>query len=823
MKARKLTSVLLALLLALAIVPMTAGAAGDPFCTVGTASYDDLAAAAAAASSSGQPILIAKDFDYAGQLELDGLDVAIELRGFTLNVTQASETDAAGAGLCVRNGGALTVNGPGTLNFKGSSAGIYVGSADTGDYGTVSITGNAAVNAAGSHGVVSNNSLNEVQVTGALGGFVADTYCVYCVDGKVEVFGSITSPLDAPPVRNGIYAGNTAEVHVYGSVVGFDVIVYCPAAAAANVWILGFGGSQHMVTDGAGFDIKIGGARAEGYSTSFTYPGYTERFRIQKYSGANAAGMDPGYPLGYIFESRVWIKIPDAIVPEPITGVTSPVAGAAPSLSIDNGTHFTAEIVWWLLPPVIDYRPAPPDFDADTVYAAVIKLTANPGYIFSGLNSGALIAGFTVNGIAPELENYAGFSDRVGIELSITFPATGEFPVIPPGPVTGVTSPVLGAAPSRAIDSGTNYTAYLLGWSPEPTSFGANTVYTATIQLAANPGYGFSGLNTDALIAGFTVNGIKPTFESLSDKSDRLTFSIAFPATDDFPPLPPTIATPNLPGGVVGTAYSYTLAATGDAPITWSIAGGALPDGLELNTATGEITGTPTAGGTASFTVKAANNVGDTTMPLSIAVSVPPAITTESLPGGKVRTAYSQTLAATGDAPITWGLAGGALPAGLSLNPATGEITGTPTAAGTANFTVMATNGAGSATRPMHIEVSEAPAITTESLPGGTLGMSYYQPLTATGAAPITWSIAGGALPAGLSLNTATGEITGTPTAKGTAKFTVKATNGAGDASRPLSIEVRAAQGIFGTNVRYQGWWWYIVFYLLFGFLWMWF
>ena len=90
MNARKLLSILLALLLALAILP--AGAAGDPFCMVGATAYDDLAAAAQAASSSGEPILITKDFDCAGQLELDGLVVTVELQGFTLNVTQASGT-----------------------------------------------------------------------------------------------------------------------------------------------------------------------------------------------------------------------------------------------------------------------------------------------------------------------------------------------------------------------------------------------------------------------------------------------------------------------------------------------------------------------------------------------------------------------------------------------------------------------------------------------------------------------------------------------------------------------------------------------------------
>ena len=85
-----------------------------------------------------------------------------------------------------------------------------------------------------------------------------------------------------------------------------------------------------------------------------------------------------------------------------------------------------------------------------------------------------------------------------------------------------------------------------------------------------------------------------------------------------------------------------------------------------------------------------------------------------------------------------------------------------------------------------------APSITTSSLSDGKVGEAYSQILTATGTAPITWSIDGG-LPAGLSLNADTGEISGTPTAEGTATFTVKATNSAGSNTKELSITITKA------------------------------
>ena len=83
----------------------------------------------------------------------------------------------------------------------------------------------------------------------------------------------------------------------------------------------------------------------------------------------------------------------------------------------------------------------------------------------------------------------------------------------------------------------------------------------------------------------------------------------------------PTITTDTLPNGKVGEAYSHTLTADGTTPITWSISGSALPEGLTLNETTGEISGTPTAEGTAKFTVKAENSAGSDTKELSITIT----------------------------------------------------------------------------------------------------------------------------------------------------------------------------------------------------------
>ncbi len=87
-----------------------------------------------------------------------------------------------------------------------------------------------------------------------------------------------------------------------------------------------------------------------------------------------------------------------------------------------------------------------------------------------------------------------------------------------------------------------------------------------------------------------------------------------------------------------------------------------------------------------------------------------------------------------------------------------------------------------------------APAITTSTLPGGKVDEAYRQTLTANGTTSIIWSIENGGLPAGLSLNKDTGEISGTPTADGTAKFTVKAENRVGSDMKELSITIDKAE-----------------------------
>ena len=263
------------------------------------------------------------------------------------------------------------------------------------------------------------------------------------------------------------------------------------------------------------------------------------------------------------------------------------------------------------------------------------------------------------------------------------------------------------------------------------------------------------------------------------------------------------ITTASVPGGTADEAYTATLGASGGTgTYTWSVASGALPDGLSLSSA-GVISGTPTAAGTFAFTVKVSDGKTTLTQGLSIviveAAPVTLAITTASLPGGTVNQTYEETLEAVGGTEnYTWSLVSGNLSAGLSLS-SDGVISGTPTAEGTSNFTVQVNDGETNVTAELSIvvvaeAVPVALAITTTSLPGGTVNVTYNATtLEAVGGTEnYTWSLSSGNLSAGLSLSTA-GVISGTPTAAGTSNFTVEVNDGEANVTAELSILVSEA------------------------------
>ncbi|ADB52911.1 Ig domain-containing protein [Conexibacter woesei] len=258
---------------------------------------------------------------------------------------------------------------------------------------------------------------------------------------------------------------------------------------------------------------------------------------------------------------------------------------------------------------------------------------------------------------------------------------------------------------------------------------------------------------------------------------------------------PPSVTQETLPGAVAGTPYRTTLTVTrGTKPIAWSVSAGTLPAGLTLNPSSGLISGTPAATGTASFTVKATDAQKQVaTRALKLAVAAPaPSIAPASLPAATLGAPYRAQVTGTGSTtPYAWSVSAGALPAGLSLDPRSGLISGVPSATGTASFTVALSGGDGQrATRAYAVKVEAAPlSIPQQTLPGATVDAAYTASLSAEGGvAPHRWAVTAGALPAGLTLAD-DGRLTGTPTAPVSATFTVTVTDADGtSASRELTL-----------------------------------
>ncbi len=270
-----------------------------------------------------------------------------------------------------------------------------------------------------------------------------------------------------------------------------------------------------------------------------------------------------------------------------------------------------------------------------------------------------------------------------------------------------------------------------------------------------------------------------------------------------YPPLTLACASSN---AEIGLAYSSALVANGGVPsYTYSIYSGSLPPGLSLNTSTGAITGTPTTQGTYNFTAQVEDSNGDIATNSNCSITVAPALALAcASSSAEVGVPYSSALVASGGAPsYTYSISSGSLPPGLTLNTSTGTITGTPTTQGTYNYTAKVVDSDGGSITNTSCSIAVAPALTLACASSiAQLGVPYSSALVAGGGVtPYTYSISNGSLPPGLSLNTSTGAITGTPTTTGTYNYTAKVTDsGGGSITINCSISMTQAPAITSAN-----------------------
>ena len=320
-----------------------------------------------------------------------------------------------------------------------------------------------------------------------------------------------------------------------------------------------------------------------------------------------------------------------------------------------------------------------------------------------------------------------------------------------------------------------------------PSTVGANYTQTLT-ATGGTPPYSWSvgsgslppGLTLDS---GGTLGGTTNTagsygFTLVAADSAGASVSSNYTITINGPV---SLITTSLADALVQAPYSQSLQATGGTPpYTWLVTGGTLPDGITLDPNSGTLSGTPSAVGSFSFTIRAVDSVyafaeGQfqiTTAAGLIITSAP------ALPPGSVALQYDQTLnAAGGTPPYIWSISSGGLPAGLTLNPQTGELVGIPSVADSFQFTVVVTDGlARTATKQFSLTVA-APLVISSApqLAPAAAGTSYSQSLAASGGTPpYLWSITSGELPPGLSFDVATMTISGVPTLVGSFSFEVQ-------------------------------------------------
>lgn len=176
-------------------------------------------------------------------------------------------------------------------------------------------------------------------------------------------------------------------------------------------------------------------------------------------------------------------------------------------------------------------------------------------------------------------------------------------------------------------------------------------------------------------------------------------------------------------------------------------------------------------------------------------------IITTALPFGVISRAYSFQLQVSGGGTATWVITSGSLPAGMTLG-SNGVLSGTPTEIGVFSFVADATSGGSTATGAINLQIADALALPTSSLPNGFVGNAYSQNLVATGGIPgYTWALQSGTPPPGLSITDAgPGNATfgGTPTTAGRFTFTVSVTDAGNAAVAPATITVTLSLAILG-------------------------
>jgi hypothetical protein len=417
-------------------------------------------------------------------------------------------------------------------------------------------------------------------------------------------------------------------------------------------------------------------------------------------------------------------------------------------------------------------------------YTQLLSATGGLGAYTWSIASGSLPPGLTLSGAT-----ISGTPTTAGVYFFTVSATDGASSAQWQLSISISAALTIAGCPSGAAVAGQAYSSSLSASGGTPPYLWSVSAGQLPPGLNLNPG---SGVITGVPTAS---GGYNVTFQAKDSGSATATKNCSINVAAAL-----TITTTSLAAGIVGAPYSQSLAAAGGTPpYSWAITSGSLPSGVSLSGA--QIAGTPTAAGAFAFSVRVTDSA-NATADAALSITIGAAVSVATCPASTaiVGQAYSSSATATGgQPPYSWSVVSGQLPAGLSLTAASGAISGTPTQAGNFPFTVrVADASSGAANKACAIAVNAMLAITTGSLPGGATGGLYSQQLSASGGAPpYTWSIAAGNLPPGLSLNGASGLISGAATTVGTFNFTIRVSDSAGArAEKDVSIKIVAGIGI---------------------------
>ena len=435
--------------------------------------------------------------------------------------------------------------------------------------------------------------------------------------------------------------------------------------------------------------------------------------------------------------------------------------------------------------------------------AAVAFTPVTPGGGTAGFTyniNPVLPAGLALNAATGEITGTptaaAAASYTVTIADSANATAQQTFSLTVNGPLTA--NQMVASKTLTASTVAVAFTPVAAGGGTSPYAYAVSPTLPSGLALATTTG-AVTGTPASAISATTYTVTITDSVTATANSTFSLTVSPALTSTL-------AVATKVLTKDTAAVAFTPVTIAGGTTPVGFAVSP-ALPAGLALNPATGEITGTPTAASAvANYTVTATDIVGATTnriFSLTVnAVLAPVAgqtISSKALTAGTAALAFTPLPLSGGSTPFAYTVTP-ALPAGLTLNATSGAISGTATsAAASANYIITGTDAAGAFVNQtlallVNPTLLATQAVATRILTANAVAAAFTPVTTSGGTAPVSMAVAP-ALPAGLTLNAATGEITGTPTvAAAAANYTVTATDNVGaTANRTFNLTVNGA------------------------------